>query len=132
MNTPWVTLGMAITLAGYDAAAAAATASARVSQTQGRVLVTQTTAAVPARTDMPLSAGNRVEVLGGAAATIMYPDGCSVAVSANSTLTIGSANQCSTGQAQVETTRVATTADPAKRTRPPGSPLPADGSNLSR
>jgi len=123
-------VGLALVLAGYGVTAGAATA--RVAQTAGRVLVTQTTATVPAQVDMPLSTGDRIAVVGSSAATVVYTNGCSVTMPANSMLTVGGVTQCSSAQAQVQTTQAVTTVDPAKRSRPPGAPLPVEGSKLSR
>jgi len=124
------TIGLTVILVGYGAAAVAATASALIYQLQGQVLVTKTTTTVTARNDMALYAGDRIAAVGGAV-TVVYPDGCRVTVPANSTLSIGAANQCSTGQAKVQTVKVAA-APPARRPPPPGVLPPPDGTPVSR
>ena len=120
-------VGFALVLAGYGVTAGAATASAVVVQSLGKALVTQTTATVSAQSNLSLYPGDRIAAPAGASLTIEYPGGCRVTIPANSTLTIGATDQCSTGQAKVQTSSA-----PVKKPRPPTTPPPPEGGNLSR
>jgi hypothetical protein len=105
MKIRYTSVGLTLTLAGYVAvAASAAVPSATVKQVQGRVLIGQDTATKAAQAGMPLYAGNRVVAVAGAAAQVLYANGCMVALPANSILTIEGADQCRAGRALVRTT----------------------------
>jgi hypothetical protein len=98
-------VGLTLTLAGYVAvAASAAVPSATLKQLQGRVLVGHDTAMKTAQEGMPLYPGNRLVAVAGGGAQVVYVNGCTVALPANSVLTIGGADQCRAGRALVRTT----------------------------
>ncbi|WP_295577858.1 hypothetical protein [uncultured Lamprocystis sp.] len=78
--------------------------SATLKQLQGRVLVGHDTAMKTAQDGMPLYPGNRVVAVAGAGARVVYANGCTVALPANSVLTIEGADQCRAGRALVRTT----------------------------
>jgi len=96
--------GLALALVGYAAAASAAEPSAMLRQMQGRVFVSQATTMGLARDGMPLYVGNRVVAVAGGGAQVVYANGCTVAIPANSVLAIGGADQCRAGQALVRST----------------------------
>ena len=104
MKTRWAMAGLTIVLAGYAVGASAVEPSAVLQQPQGRVFVGQATVMTPAQHGMPLYAGNRVVVTASGGATVVYADGCSVALAENSLLAISGPDQCKTGQAVAHTT----------------------------
>jgi hypothetical protein len=104
MKTQWAMAGLIIALAGYAVGASAVEPSAVLQQPQGRVFVGQATVMTPAQHGMPLYAGNRVMVTASGGATVVYADGCSVALAENSLLAISGPDQCKTGQAVAHTT----------------------------
>jgi hypothetical protein len=83
----------------------AAEPSAILRQTDGRVLVVQSTSTAVGREGMSLFNSNRVITLAGGSAQISYPDGCNVTLTDNSLLSVAGPDQCSTGQALLSSTK---------------------------
>lgn len=98
MKTRYAMVGLTMIVAGYAVGADAVEPSAVLHQPTGQVFVSQATAMTPARSDMPLYAGDRVIASTTGSATVVYEGGCSVTLANNSLLAIGEPSQCEAGQ----------------------------------
>jgi hypothetical protein len=89
-------------LVGAGVASAAASSPVVLGDVEGSVLVNQGERFVSVRGEVRVSAGDRVLGMTGASATLTWSDGCSVALPAESMVTIGAVSPCAGAVLEVE------------------------------